>query len=189
MAKFEELELYYDNLRNAFAEKNETYYYNTDRSHNATVMRFMFDNASNINMYCGELSVLRNGFYQKINEDAGKLKDSMITSLHSFLEKGKSKLVVVLENFSEDIFNDLICADLFKEKMKENKISLYKLSDDFSFKKDINHFCYTDTNIVRFEEDKMRHNAICIFHSDSYIETMKNNFSILLNIAEKAEEN
>ena len=193
MATFDDLKEYYNSLQRAFQEKKEAYYYNTDRSHNATVMYFMFDNATNIKMYCGELSVLRNNFYEHIlndgteEEDVNSLKKTMLQSLAVFLEKENSQLEIVLENYSEKIFSDLICEELFLENMRKKKIRLYKLDDELSFKKSINHFSYTDTNILRFEEDKTLHNAICVFYNDSYSKGMDENFRILLRMANEVK--
>ena len=189
MATFEELKAYYKDLEKAFKSTEETYYFNNDRSHNATVMRFMFDNAEQVNMYCDELSVLREKFYAHIAKDSGsenakEVKDAMINSLKNFFSKQNSKLTVVFESYSDQIFDDLICKDLFVSKLKENAISFYKLDEAFSFKTDINHFCYTDSGIARFEVDKMLHNAICTFHNRAYSESLKKNFNILLGIAQ-----
>lgn len=183
MASFGELEDYYRSLYAAFSKGEESYHFNNDRSHNATVMRFMFDNSSQIDMYCGELSVLRESFYEHIEEDAEQIKDAVCESLRAFLDKKDARFVIILENYSDDIFKDLICEELFLGKMEEGQISLLVLDDSFSFKKDINHFCYTNSGITRFEENKNRHNAICVFHNKMYFDNMKNNFSILLQIA------
>lgn len=189
MATFEELTTYYHNLEEAFKRTEETYYFNSDRSHNATVMRFMFDNAKQVNMYCGELSVLREKFYDHIGKDCGeenaeKVKDAMVKSLNGFFNRQDSKLTVVFESYSDKIFDDLICKDLFVRKLKENIISFYRLDETFSFKADINHFCYTDSGIARFEVDKMLHNAICTFHNRTYSAAFEKNFQILLKIAQ-----
>lgn len=194
MPTFKELTAYYHNLEEAFKRTEETYYFNNDRSHNATVMRFMFDNAKQVNMYCGELSVLREKFYDHIGKDSGeenaeKVKNAMINSLNSFLNSQDSKLTVVFENYSDKIFDDLICKNLFVSKLKENIISFYKLDETFSFKADINHFCYTDSGIARFEVDKMLHNAICTFHNHTYSAAFEKNFQILLKIAQNTTFN
>lgn len=194
MATFKELTVYYHHLEEAFKRTEETYYFNNDRSHNATVMRFMFDNAKQVNMYCGELSVLREKFYDHIGKDSGKenaekVKDAMIDSLNAFFDRQDSKLTVVFESYSDKIFNDLICKDLFVSKLKENIISFYKLDEAFSFKADINHFCYTDSGITRFEVDKMLHNAICTFHNHTYSEACEKNFQILLKVAQNTSLN
>lgn len=185
MATFKELNAYYDILKKAFDSNNESYYFNNDRSHNATVLRFMFDNSSNICMYCGELSVLRNGFYSHFEnmEDAEKVKGALIDSFTHFLNCNGTSLSIVLENYRDFGFKDLICKEVFEKKMKEGKLLLYRLHDDFSFKSDINHFSFSDSNIVRFEEDKDQHSAICVFHNKRYLDSMKKNFGILSDMA------
>lgn len=185
MATFNELQSYYETLEEGFKKDKESYYFNHDRSHNATVMRFMFDNSLEINMYCGKLSVLREDFYNHISEDSNKIKAKVTESLERYLNKNNSKLLVILEDYSDEILGNLICKDLFTTKIQEKQIKLYQLNKDFSFKKDINHFCYTDTKITRFEEDKDLHSAICIFHNEKYYSSMKKNFNILLSIAKE----
>lgn len=185
MATFTELQAYYRILHEAFIKEKESYHFNHDRSHNATVMQFMFDNSTEINMFCGQLSVLREDFYNHITEDSTSIKEAVINSLNKYLEHKDSKFSIIIEDYSDDIFKNLICKDLFTRKIKEGQIRLYQLNEDFSFKEDINHFCYTDTKITRFEEDKTQHSAICIFHNEKYYSLMKKNFNILLSIAKE----
>lgn len=185
MANFNELNAYYEELKKAFNSNRESYYFNNDRSHNATVLRFMFDNSSNIKMYCGELSVLREGFYRHFDseEDAIMVKDALVESFTNFINRDNTSLEIILENYQDFKLEDLICKDIFESKMEEGKLVLYKLNDDFSFKSDINHFSISDTNILRFEEDKSQHNAICIFNNNEYRNKMENNFNILSDMA------
>lgn len=185
MATFDELQAYYEILNEAFLKDKESYHFNHDRSHNATVMRFMFDKSSEINMYCGKLSVLRESFYEHIAEDSEIIKEAVIESFKSYLERRDSKFSIIFEDYSNDIFTNLICKDVFMRKVKEGQIKLYQLNKDFSFKEDINHFCYTNTRITRFEEDKTQHSAICIFHNEEYYSIMEKHFNILLNIAKE----
>ena len=81
----------------------------------------MFDNSSNICMYCGELSVLRNGFYSHFEnmEDAEKVKGALIDSFTHFLNCNGTSLSIVLENYRDFGFKDLICKEVFEKKMKE----------------------------------------------------------------------
>lgn len=183
---FDKLEKYYTSLKESFNSNEPSYHFNEDRSHNATVMRFMFDNSSEIKMYCGELSILRDGFYDKIdNRYANEIKNLLSNSFRKFLNKESAKLSIILESYSINVLNDLICKDLFIDKLRDGKIVLYRLNDNFSFKSDINHFCFSDTRIVRFEEDKMKHSAICVFNNEEYSNMMKKNFEKLETIAIK----
>lgn len=189
MATYHDLQKYYENLKESYSNSEESYYFNNDRSHNAMVMKFILDHSSNIYMYCGELSVFRDPFYNYIQEEKDIIKENVIRSFETFLNKEKSNLSIIVENFSNSIWDDLICKDLFTRKIKEGRIQLYKLDNNFSFKKDINHFCYSDSGIVRFEVDKNQHNAICVFHHKTYLDNMKKSFGILCNIAKDVNKN
>ena len=116
-------------------------------------------------------------------EYAEKLKVALIDSFTHFLNCNGTSLSIVLENYRDFGFKDLICKEVFEKKMKEGKLLLYRLHDDFSFKSDINHFSFSDSNIVRFEEDKDQHSAICVFHNKRYLDSMKKNFGILSDMA------
>lgn len=193
MTTCEDLELYYQKLNGAFGREESSSHYNSDRSHNASVMRFMLDKSSSINMYCGQLSVFRESFFKHIKEDNAKecsendisdnLKNTLIESLISFLNKEDVSLNIIFESYDDKYFEDLICRDEFLKGIEKNKIRLYKLDNSLSFKKYIYHFSYTDSQIVRLEQDKMKHSAICTIKDTDIYKSAKDNFEKLLTLA------
>lgn len=190
MATFEELEMYYQKLKSAFTYSgNASSHYNSDRSHNAMVMCFMFDNSSSIDMYCGQLSVFRENFYGHIKEYYGDdqisnyLKKRLVSSFNNFIQQSNSSFNVIFESDNEDYSKDLICKELFLEGIENEKIHVYKLDDNLSFKQDLYHFSYTNSQIVRLEEDKIKHSAICTINDVAIYDSAKNSFSKLLLLA------
>ena len=190
MPTLEELQAYYEELIDALNSDTPSYHFTSDRTHNAIVMRFMLDTSSNINMYCGEMSVFRKNFFKHIEENndnnqdyASSIKNFLIKSFHNFMQKEGVSMNIIFESFENDYLKDLIFLEDFLIGISEKKINLYKLSDDFAFKNDLYHFTYTDKGIVRFEQDKLQHSAICTINEPSYYESISRNFALLKKIA------
>lgn len=188
--KLKDLENYYQSLLEKFNGGKPDFALNTDRAHNSTVVRFMLDHSKNINMYCGEMSVFRNSFYQKINEEnksdiGNNIKELLITSLRHYVEVPESQLIIYFENFHESYFNDIISFDLFKEAASRGKICFYKLNDSLFLKDGLSHITYTDTQIVRMERDKITHEATCAIHTPKeIIDSLQLRFKSMQSAAE-----
>lgn len=183
---------YYQKLQAKFDSKKVDFELNENRAHNTTIVRFMLDNSNNINMYCGEMSVFRNNFYNYINENANGrellgnyLKEKLVESLSSFVNRENSKLNIYLEKFNNDYFDDLIDLRIFCEGIAAGKINIYRLNDKLFLKSGLSHISYTDTNIVRMERDKYTHEAICAINvSQEIIKTWEDAFVYMKSAAE-----
>ena len=183
---------YYETLQNKFNSNKADFELNENRAHNATIVRFMLDNSNNINMYCGEMSVFRNNFYRYINENTPNnellgdyLREKLIKSLSSFINRENSMLNIYLEKFSNDYFDDLIDLRIFSEGITAGKIYVYKLNDKLLLKSGLSHISYTDTNIVRMERDKYTHEAICAINvSKEIMKTWEDAFVYMKSAAE-----
>ncbi len=199
MVTINDFEIYYQKLATAFDSEVAPPHYNSDRSHNATVMRFMLNESSTINMYCGQFSVFRESFFKHIKDDnvtendesdiSDYLKRKLSESLIAFLDKDDASFNIIFESyddkyFDDKYFDDLICFDKFKTSFDNNKIRLYKLDNSLSFKKYINHFSYSDSQIVRLEQDKKKHSAICTFKDATIYNSAKDSFEKLLSLAQ-----
>lgn len=179
---------FYQELQEAFRSGEISTHYNDSRIHNAAIMRFMLDNSNTINMYCGEMSVFRSGFYRHINEESGQgnnIQTVMAESLKKFLAKDNSECSVILENENPEVLKDTICQDEINEALKKEKLKIYYLPSDFTFKSAINHFTLCDKNLYRFEDDKTSHSAICRMFDTANNTQLKNNYNTLLTIARK----
>lgn len=197
------LEGYYQKLNTALESSDASFIFNKDRSHNATIMRFMFDKSNEVCMYCGSMSVFRKGFYEKIENESGsaekdkkqeytaeerkmmakEAKEGITTSLKSFFDKKGSKLSVIMENFEEGFLDDLIDENLFKENVAKGQLLLYSLNDGFTFKSKLSHFSSSDQKIVRLEQDKEEHSAVCIINDNEMSESSNSMFDMLVKAA------
>lgn len=175
----EEVEIYYNELVEKKENNAPDFALNNDRVHNSTILRFMLDESSIVNMYCGEMSVLRKPFYEKIyategcedNELREFLMNKLIESLKSFIERDKTELNIYIENFNQlDINKELI-----SEEIVSNKIKLHRINKELILNKDISHISYTDSNIVRMETPQS-HEAICSINTPDDIMRNWNDF-------------
>ena len=193
----QEIENYYNSLIKSINEKKEDYKLNNDRTHNSTILRCMFNNFTKINMYCGELSVLRKSFYdyvRKNNKDGAELgnylEEEINKSFKFFIEKNDSRFRVILEKKIDANFDDFICKELFDKYFREGKIEISSLPDYFGFKKNLDHFAFTDGGeMIRIEEDRVERNAMCVFYNEKLLSMMKDNYKKLSEISEPFKGN
>lgn len=187
------LEEYYNELTEAY-KKNAWYFItNEDRAHNATIMRVMLENATKICMFCGELSVFREGFYTHIDNDGGQgqlLKGNVAAALLSFLKKEGTELSIVMEKFGKDLKEDFI---LSSEDLKEiRKIKLYALDKSFSEGEDLSHFSFTENEkMTRIELNEDTHEAICKIGENNLVNntglTLDSSFKVLVKHSKVVE--
>ncbi len=183
-------EEYYKELKTAFESGIPSVRYNSDRAHNAVIMCFMFDYSNVVNMYCGQMSVLRNGFFDKINaqndfddpELGEELKSHLKKSLDGFLGREDARLNILFESYSTEYKNDLISGEKMKDSLIDKKLSMKVLPEDLKIRKTLDHFTVSDTGIYRFEDDKEQHSAICSFNDADSSTKLQNNFQILYNL-------
>ena len=179
MVTYNEIEEYYKSLNEAYESGQESNRFNKDRSHNAMIFRFMLDKSKEIYMFCGELSILRRGFQEHVKEDCGnvdgeQIMNVMYNSLDHFLSDSEKKIHVILEKtVSSDFVDDFVKKELFVAALKKGQIELKALSDNLTSKEDLSHFTFTDAQIVRIEQDKIAHSAICTMNDESYFNKIK----------------
>ena len=183
-------EEYYQELKTAFESGRPSVRYNSDRAHNAVIMCFMFDNSKVVNMYCGQMSVLRSGFFAKINEKneldcpqlGDELQDHLKKSLDSFLLRECTKLNILFESYSNSYAIDLVSNDAMKEAELKGKLRLKALPESLLQRKLLDHFTVTDRGMYRFEDDKEQHSAICSFNNEKNSSKLQQNFNILFDL-------
>lgn len=177
----ESLDSYYKKLVDAFNSKKESIVINDDRAHNAMVMRCMMENSDHIDMYCGKMSIFRKSFYDAISdchsvEIADSIREQIVNAFKTFIEKDNSSINIIFEDFKRDYLHDVILGDYFKMFIQRGKVSLFKLGDDSFLKDSINHFCFSNTRIIRRELDKEKHNATCTMNSQDEYDFASRNF-------------
>ena len=183
-------EEYYQELKTAFESGNPSVRYNSDRAHNAVIMCFMFDHSKVVNMYCGQMSVLRKGFFDKINAHnelndshlGDELMEHLKTSLDGFLAREGAHLNILFESYFSDYQNDLILIEKMRKASNEKKLSMKVLPEDLKIRKSLDHFTISDTEIYRFEDDKEQHSALCSFNDTLSTSKLQQNFQVLFNL-------
>ena len=181
---------YYQELKDAFESGIPSVRYNSDRAHNAVIMCFMFDHSKVVNMYCGQMSVLRTGFFNKINETSeqpqtllgSELQQHLKESLDRFLSREGTRLNILFESYSGNYNNDLISKESMLEAQNNRKLQMKVLPVDLAIRKSLDHFTVSDTSIYRFEDDKEQHSALCSFNDTDSTSKLQKNFRILYNL-------
>ena len=97
-----------------------------------------------------------------------------------------SYIITILETYKDEYLKDLIYGDDFKRGLKNGKIELLKLNDKLTFKQQLYHFSLSDTMIVRIEQDKEQHSAVCSLNQKDIYDSVNNVFNKIEAIAEKA---
>ena len=179
---------YYQLLQSKLKSDQPDFEYNKDRCHNSTVLRLMLDESKDIYMFCGELSVLRQPFYDYITESEGKqvsemLVKSICDSFKSFVQDEDHQINIILESYNDDVFKDLICSESFFEGIDKSIIHIFSLSDKIDIKNELSHFSVSNRKIVRLEKDKIDHNALCSFNNDLIFDMAKNTFFKIKSMA------
>lgn len=194
----EEATNYYITLVEAINGNETTYFKNTDRVHNCEIMRSMLNESNEINMFCGEMSVFRKGFYRHIDNDPAHqnnvdniplgtaLQNQLNGAIEHFLQNENNSLRIVLERYKASYTEDLIENTLISRGIRQNTIQIRTLNDNTLMKDNIDHFSFcTQPNISRIEQDKENRSALCAVKlDDENIKSLRQVFMSLWNIAE-----
>ena len=185
--RFEDLNEYYDNLCDTFDRGEMDFVMNHDRAHNAVIECFMLNKSNVINMYCGEMSVFREGFYNHINQDSNydlkegetalgdEIKKKVIKSLREFINRPNVSLNIYFERFDRKFLRDLIDLRVFSDGVSSEKMA---------------HVSYTDTNIVRMERNPQTHEATCAINPpEEILSKVKATFKSMSLVGEEIKLN
>lgn len=162
------------------------------------IFRAMLDTASTIQMFCGEMSILHNDFYDKIDtqEVAGsfdkiadvgnRIKALVIGSLKAFLEKQKSKLTIYVQHPEKLSVTDFINTNVILNGIKTEKLSINEFDPTKILINRISHVTITDLRTVRMETNPESHEGLCAVNADESIITPLDEMFESMNKASKA---
>lgn len=180
-----DLDNYYAELKKYLASGKVHSIPNSDRAHNATILRLMLDESDTVNMFCGKMSVLRDSFYNQISKDndeklGSSQKDLMIQTLGKFLSRPNTRLNIIIEKLSSQNFSDLISSSIFKMGLRSGKISLRKTDNRLIVTEGVSHFTYTKRGIVRIEIEQEPHTGICTVNApEDMLNILEYNYGVL----------
>lgn len=177
------IKTYYDNIVER-TKKDDTFYcYNKDRKHNAAIMAAMFDTSDNVRMYCGSMSVFRNGFVEKVEQQDNGVIELLWDKISEFSNKPNACLDIIVENYPKDGFNDIDNSDLFKQMQEQGILTVSCLPDDLKFKETIPHFSFSSSCIVRQEQDKNNHSALCVINEKDFLNDSQRLFNAIKGLS------
>lgn len=174
-----DLQKYYEFLHKKLMSGESGSVLNSDRAHNAVIERFMLDTSNNIKMYCGEMSVFREGFYRHIDQSVmdfmgdgqetlgSILKQQLCESLRGFINNSNSKLSIFLERYQDSYAEDLIAPEIFRDGISCGKICIYRFKNDIFLKNKVAHTSCSDKNFIRVERNPETHEAICTINAST----------------------
>lgn len=173
---------------------SETLFLNESYVHAAMVAKTIIDKAirdnKNINMFCGEFSLFRNGFKQHIDAIKEELRrndssldncgsfqkfnpyDDLINSLKEFFVKNL-KMVVIIANTLSNIKEDQSWP-LFDKNIKNGNLHFRLLNVNLG----IDHFMVSDS-AFRIESSGTDKTAVCSINRPEYAKILQTTFANL----------
>lgn len=192
-----EYQEYYERIRDEINNGTKAIEPNSDRAHNAAILCAMLDTANTIDMYCGEMSVFQQNFYNHIDRDnpwsrcstdncslGQNIKASLTDNLRKFLNRDNAKLTIYVQNPEKVDFKKLIDLDLIKSGIDSGKISINRFDKNSIFLSGVKHITCTDRNTVRIEINPATHEALCATDADkSVLDPVHDMFNIMKTVS------
>lgn len=184
----ESLKEYQKDLLDCVRDSSETEprtFRNERREHNAKIMNIMFMESDSIDMFCGEMSILRDSFYRRIDassENLGTdLKEELAANIDSFLYANK-KLRIFTLRYKPEMVDEFITPELRTHLGKE--VEIYVPDQEMSLVPTMAHISVGRKKghpfMVRVETDQNSHSALCTIRpSEQDIRSIEAQFSIL----------
>lgn len=174
---------YYDNIVERTKKEGTFYCYNKDRKHNAAIMAAMFDTSDTIRMYCGSMSVFRKGFVENIEQQDNEIIETLWEKITAFAKKANACLDIIVENYPQGGFKDIHQQELFTNMQEQGIMTLSCLPDGLRFKETIPHFSFSSSCIVREEQDKNTHSALCVINDRDFLNDSQNLFNAIKDLS------
>ncbi|MBD5333059.1 MAG: hypothetical protein HDR97_04885 [Bacteroides sp.] len=164
-----QFEEFYTKIKGEYDDKKASSELNSDRMHNAAIMKLMLESSRDIFMFCGSLSIFRPEFYQHIagkydSETADYVKVRIAKALSDFLSDEKRHLNVILEKDVKDLESSMILdCETVRSAINRGTLSLKSLNSKFLWGNMLSHFAYSnDSEMLRIEEDKIEHAGLFV---------------------------
>jgi hypothetical protein len=198
---FHDLLEYRKNIKEYANGKEEVFVLNSSIVHASLIMGCFFESSkSSVNMYCGEFSIFRDAFKEKLKDEfASEIYDSVrnrddfknfkpyedcIRSLVSFLDR-KGELNVITDRDITSIKKEKIWGEIEKHVGKSLRFYLRNdpLGHDF-------HYTVAEEKMYRTENNDKKKTAICCFQDkQGYCNVMNGFFGIMKRRAKEIKFN
>ncbi len=173
----EDIKRYKSVLERKLSEGRTDMEENDDCVHNVVVNCVMLENCNEIRMYCGQMALFHNKFYDRIKNETGskdcadEAKKMFDKSLRNFIGRPNSHLSIFVENYDEIASDNMLDARLINDAIDRKILNIYKVDGNLIFKSSMQHMTVGDKNrMVRWETDKKYHKAQCFFHVNQSFE-------------------
>lgn len=183
----EEFDRYYNELADAYDSKRLFFTRNTDCLHNAAIMLLMLKKGTRISMYCGAMSVFKNGFYTNITNEGpdadNQIKQRVSNAFRDFISRDGTHIDILLEREPVNLTGDLI---FDKSLLTGDTVDIYQIPDAIRKYAGINHYSFIDdSEITRIESDARKHTAICKIGTDPDVESPAKSFEKLRKLSRR----
>ncbi len=158
---------FYEKIKDEYDNNNSSSELNSDRLHNAAIMKLMLESSNEIFMFCGCLSVFRPEFYERIAEVHGAdtaeyIRIEMIKALAEFFADNNHRLNVILESGVNDLESSMIVdEETVRAAVSGGNLKSSALNSSFLWGNSLSHFAYSkDSEMLRLESNKIEHTGI-----------------------------
>ena len=181
----EEYKEFYEKIKKELDESIPSSELNSDRLHNAAIMKLMLESSSNISMFCGSLSVFRPQFYELMAElhgadTAALARLEVAKALSEFLADSTRHLNVILEYSDEFDYSMILDKEIIRAAISDGTMSVYSLNSKFLWGNSLNHFAFSDdSEMLRLEEDKIEHTGLYVTREKSVLKKAHDTYEML----------
>ena len=180
------LKEYNTKIERAASESKAELQWNDSRANNAIIMKEMFRYANEIKMYCGEGSIFKQSFAERVSDeveegDYNPMED-LYGQINNFLKKDNSKLTIILqkEKSIEGLSPQL--EETWNDKRAKKDIVICKLDDKLDPRF---HFSIGDKRMYRREIGAEEHSAFADFNDSSCVSILEQQFKCLLDFSKE----
>ena len=166
--------------------------FNESAVHATLITTGFLNNASSINMYCGEFSIFRKDFKDEISEELKKMKENNIVdnsehknfdpyqksidALEKFFAVRKGQMNVITQKDITKLIYEPVWNNFLWRFHKNKQLVFYKY---FNEKLELFHFTVADNKMYRQESDAKNRTAFACFNDEESSSLLNTSFAIL----------